>query len=80
MHSLAVVARWPLTWLCSHQGSCGYGLLDKTEWPYWSVAGISVKSPFYISGPLHACGCGSVLHARTRTRPVHAALITIGHT
>lgn len=38
------------------QGSCGYGVLDKTEWPYWSVAGISVKSPFYIAGPLHACG------------------------
>ena len=38
------------------QGSCGYGMLDKTEWPYWSVAALSTKSPFYLAGPLRGCG------------------------
>lgn len=51
------------------QGSCGYGVLDKTEWPYWSVAGISVKSPFYIAGPVHACGCAHSAHACMTFRP-----------
>eukprot|EP00963_Diacronema_lutheri_P010627 scaffold1132_cov347-Pavlova_lutheri.AAC.3 len=27
------------------EGSCGYGRLDRDEWPYWAVAGLSVRVP-----------------------------------
>ncbi|KAA6425669.1 MAG: hypothetical protein FRX49_04566 [Trebouxia sp. A1-2] len=38
------------------QGSCGYGVMDKTQYPYWSVAALSPSNPFYIAGPIAACG------------------------
>ncbi|KAL0021906.1 hypothetical protein WJX79_002021 [Trebouxia sp. C0005] len=37
-------------------GSCGYGVMDKTQYPYWSVAALSPSNPFYIAGPIAACG------------------------
>ena len=27
------------------EGSCGYGMLDRGEWPFWAVAGLSVRVP-----------------------------------
>lgn len=39
------------------QGACGYGGLDKAQWPYWSVAALSVRNPFYINGVTKGCGC-----------------------
>lgn len=38
------------------QGSCGYGMMDKTKYPYWSVAALSKTNPFYVAGPLGGCG------------------------
>lgn len=38
------------------QGSCGYGVLNKNDYPYWSVVGISVNNPAFQSGPVKACG------------------------
>lgn len=38
------------------QGSCGYAMLDKGTWPYWSVAAISTSNSFYLAGPTEACG------------------------
>jgi len=37
-------------------GACGSGVLDKAQWPYWSVAALSVKNPFYVNGPVNGCG------------------------
>lgn len=37
------------------EGSCGYGRLDPNEWPYWKVAGISVRLPQH-RGPVEGCG------------------------
>lgn len=39
------------------QGACGYGGLDKAQWPYWSVAALSVRNPFYVNGKTKGCGC-----------------------
>ncbi|KAK9869002.1 hypothetical protein WJX84_008231 [Apatococcus fuscideae] len=37
-------------------GSCGYGLLDKSQWPYWSVGALSSSNMFYSEGPINGCG------------------------
>ncbi|KAK9839069.1 hypothetical protein WJX74_008724 [Apatococcus lobatus] len=37
-------------------GSCGYGMLDKDAWPYWSVGALSQSNTFYSAGPIHGCG------------------------
>ncbi|KAK9838025.1 hypothetical protein WJX74_009954 [Apatococcus lobatus] len=37
-------------------GACGYGLLDKSKWPYWSVGALSQSNIFYSAGPLGGCG------------------------
>ncbi|BDA46491.1 probable Expansin-A7 at N-terminal half [Coccomyxa sp. Obi] len=37
-------------------GSCGYGKLDKTKYPYWSVGALSTSSTYYTSGPVQGCG------------------------
>ncbi|KAK9820245.1 hypothetical protein WJX72_007952 [[Myrmecia] bisecta] len=37
-------------------GSCGYGLLDKTVWPYWSVGALATNNTFYKIGPIRGCG------------------------
>ena len=39
------------------QGSCGYGKLDKGNWPYWSVAALSSSNSFVNAGPINGCGC-----------------------
>jgi hypothetical protein len=38
------------------QGACGYGMLDKEKYPYWSVAALSTSSEFYKKGPVQGCG------------------------
>ena len=38
------------------QGSCGYGVLDKTKYPYWSVGALSTQNVFYLQGPVRGCG------------------------
>ncbi len=30
--------------------------MDKTKYPYWSVAALSPSNPFYIAGPIAGCG------------------------
>ncbi|KAK9835375.1 hypothetical protein WJX81_005549 [Elliptochloris bilobata] len=37
-------------------GACGYGLLDKGNWPYWSVAALSTSNSFSKAGPVQGCG------------------------
>jgi hypothetical protein len=38
------------------QGSCGYGMLNKGVWPYWSVAALSSGNSFSVAGPVQGCG------------------------
>eukprot|EP00884_Botryococcus_braunii_P022964 jgi/Botrbrau1/9351/Bobra.354_2s0009.1 len=38
------------------EGSCGYGVLDKEQYPFWSVAALAHSSPFYMAGPVQGCG------------------------
>lgn len=38
------------------QGACGYGLLDKNSYPFWSVAAFSLTNSFSQAGPAKACG------------------------
>lgn len=38
------------------QGSCGYGKLDKSKYPYWSVGALSTSNHFYQEGPVKGCG------------------------
>ncbi|KAK9819887.1 hypothetical protein WJX72_003612 [[Myrmecia] bisecta] len=37
-------------------GGCGYGRMNKTVWPYWSVGALSTKNSYYLAGPVDACG------------------------
>lgn len=37
-------------------GSCGYGLLDRSSWPFWSVGALSTSNVFYDSLPVSGCG------------------------
>ncbi|KAK9798174.1 hypothetical protein WJX73_006947 [Symbiochloris irregularis] len=37
-------------------GGCGYGLLDKNTYPFWSVAALSTSNSFYKAGPANGCG------------------------
>ena len=30
--------------------------MDKSKYPYWSVAALSPSNPFYIAGPISGCG------------------------
>lgn len=30
--------------------------MDKSKYPYWSVAALSKVSPFYLAGPIGGCG------------------------
>lgn len=41
---------------CWWQGACGYGLLDKNSYPFWSVAAFSLTNSFSMAGPAKACG------------------------
>lgn len=55
---------WHLTWLLPVltevtlllQGSCGYGDMDKSKYPFWSVAALSTSNSFYKAGPINGCG------------------------
>jgi len=38
------------------QGSCGYGLLNQDQWPYWTVGALSTSNSFFEAGPLQGCG------------------------
>ena len=38
------------------QGACGYGMLDKNSYPFWSVAAFSLTNSFSVAGPAKACG------------------------
>ena len=38
------------------QGACGYGVLNKNSYPFWSVAALSLSNQFSIAGPAKACG------------------------
>lgn len=38
------------------QGSCGYGSLNQTQWPYWNAVALSPLNQFRIAGPQQACG------------------------
>lgn len=38
------------------QGACGYGVLDKNSYPFWSVAAFSLTNSFSVAGPAKACG------------------------
>lgn len=40
------------------QGGCGYGVLDKKVYPYWSVAALSTSNKYYKAGPDNGCGYG----------------------
>ena len=40
------------------QGSCGYFGLDKSQFPFWSVAAFSTSNRFFKAEPLSACGWG----------------------
>ncbi len=44
------------------QGACGYGYLQKDQWPYWSVGALTPNNSFAQAGPAHACGCAAVTH------------------
>lgn len=33
--------------------TCRYGLLNKTDYPYWSVGALSTSNSFYNNEPLH---------------------------
>lgn len=37
-------------------GSCGYGYLDRNQWPYWSVGALATSNTFYESLPIKGCG------------------------
>ena len=43
-------------------GSCGYGELQQTQWPFWAVAAISPSSALYTNATRHPMGgCGACL-------------------
>lgn len=37
-------------------GACGYGVLKKESYPFWSVAALSLSNSFSVAGPAKACG------------------------
>ena len=42
-------------------GSCGYGLLQQNQWPYWQATAISAGNIVYSSG--NPKGCGACIQA-----------------
>lgn len=39
------------------EGACGYGLLDRSQWPYWRAVGLGASNPIASEGsPLDGCG------------------------
>ena len=45
------------------QGACGYGMLNKEVYPYWSAAALSTSSQYY-KDPVQGCGW-VLLHCNT---------------
>lgn len=43
-------------WRKGAQGSCGYGMLDKSKYPFWSVGALSTSNMYYTAGPVQGCG------------------------
>ena len=37
-------------------GSCGYGRLSHSAWPYWSVASAAANNPALVGSAGSACG------------------------
>ena len=37
-------------------GSCGYGLIQQSRYPYFSTVALSRANRFYLAGPLNGCG------------------------
>lgn len=42
--------------LCLPQGSCGFGVLQKDDWPYWTVGALATSNKFFNDGPVEGCG------------------------
>ena len=40
----------------THEGSCGYGVIDKTIFPYFSTAAFGPENQYFKAGPVNACG------------------------
>ena len=56
-HSTQETSAPVVTWsLSAAQGSCGFGVLDQGQWPYWSVAALSTSNQYFEDGPLQGCG------------------------
>jgi hypothetical protein len=37
-------------------GSCGFGFLARTQYPFWAVAALSTSNHYFINEPQQACG------------------------
>ena len=42
-------------------GACGYGALDRSEWPYWRVAALGFSNPVSQSSTPQKDGCGACI-------------------
>ena len=55
-------------------GSCGYGLLQQKQWPFWQASAISAGNIVYSSG--NPKGCGACIQATcTSVRTEYSSLI-----
>lgn len=43
------------------EGACGYGLLDKSTWPYWNAVALRPDSPLLTAATRPSYGCGMCL-------------------
>ncbi len=44
------------------QGSCGFGLLQQNQYPFWRAGALSTSNHFFLNEPQQACGeCFEVL-------------------
>ena len=62
--------------LSACQGSCGFGVLDKNQWPFWSAGALSTSNQFFLSGPVQGCGMCFEVSCLERG-PVRKALRTL---
>lgn len=37
-------------------GSCGFGFLARTQYPFWAVGALSTSNHYFINEPQQACG------------------------
>ncbi|KAL4440265.1 hypothetical protein ABPG75_003266 [Micractinium tetrahymenae] len=48
-------------------GSCGYGVIPKEQYPYFSTAALSPQNPYFTADDLHGCGqCFQIMCADDR--------------